>query len=234
VIVIPAIDVRGGRAVRLVRGRPEAETVYGDDPVEVAGRFAADGAERLHVVDLDAALGAGDNGVVIRRLIGSCRVPVQVGGGLRSQDAVEAALEVGADRAVVGTAATEPAFVRQLVDRFADRVVVAVDVDDDLVRVRGWTVEGGRIDDLLPRLHDAGAPRFLITAVGRDGTLEGPDLGLYQRVARLTDRPVLASGGVRTTEDLRSLSHVGVEGAVVGTALYEGTIRLAEALEAGR
>lgn len=233
-IVIPAIDVRGGRAVRLVRGRPEDETVYGQDPAEVAERFAADGAERLHVVDLDAALGTGDNGWVIRSLIGSCGVPVQLGGGLRSLEAVEAALEGGADRAVVGTAATDPGFVRELVVRFGDRVVVAVDVDEDLVRIRGWTAEGGRIDDLLPRLHDAGAPRFLITAVGRDGTLEGPDLDLYVRVARMTDRPVLASGGVRTAEDLRALSEAGVEGAVVGTALYEGTIRMAEALEAGR
>ncbi|MGH2722922.1 MAG: HisA/HisF-related TIM barrel protein [Actinomycetota bacterium] len=232
-IVIPAIDIRGGWAVRLVRGRPEDETVYGKDPAEIAGRFAAGGAAWLHVVDLDAALGTGENGEAIRRVVASCHVPVQVGGGLRSVEAIEAALgHTGAARAVVGTAATDPGFVRDAVSRFGDRIVVALDVEDDLVRVRGWTAEGGRLDDLLPRLDGAGAPRFLVTAVGRDGTLEGPDVALYERVTGLTERPVLASGGVREAGDLRALAATGVEGAVVGTALYEGTLELSEALEA--
>jgi phosphoribosylformimino-5-aminoimidazole carboxamide ribotide isomerase len=232
VIVIPAIDVRGGRAVRLVRGRPRDETVYDQDPVAVAGRFAASGASWLHVVDLDAAFGEGHNREAIRQLVVSCGVPVQVGGGLRSMGAIEEALAAGAARVVVGTAAVDPAFVREAVGRFGDRIVVALDVDDELVRVRGWTAEGGRIDQLLPVLDEAGAPRFLVTAVGRDGTLEGPDLSLYERLSALTERPILASGGVRTADDLRALAATGVEGAVVGKALYEGALELAEALEA--
>ena len=230
-IVIPAVDVRGGRAVRLVRGRPEDETVYEADPVEAARRFAEAGASWLHVVDLDAALGTGHNREAIGRVVAEAGIPVQLGGGLRSPYDVERALGRAA-RAVVGTAALEPAFVRDAVARFGDRIVVALDVDEDVVRVRGWTAEAGRVDDLLPRLDEAGAPRFLVTAVDRDGTMAGPDMALYERLAGLTKRPILASGGVRTADDLRALAATGVEGVVVGKALYEGTLDLAEALEA--
>jgi phosphoribosyl isomerase A len=233
VIVMPAIDVRGGRAVRLVRGRTEQETVYAEDPAEVARRFAREGATWLHVVDLDAALGRGANRDSVAATVRASDASCQIGGGLRSMAAVEGALGLGAARAVVGTeAVADPGFLRHAVRRFEGAMVVALDTDGDRVLVRGWTAPAGPLPDLLVRLSEAGAPRFLVTAVERDGTLQGPDLALYQRVLDLTDRPVLASGGVRAAGDVRALAGVGVEGVVVGTALYEGTLTLAEALEA--
>lgn len=232
-IVVPAVDIRGGRAVRLTRGRREDETVYGQHPAAVAEAFVRRGATWLHLVDLDAAFGDGSNREVVRRVVAAAGIPVQVGGGLRSADAVEAVLAAGAARAVVGTAAASGrSFMEDVATRFGDRVVVALDTDGREVRVRGWTEGAGDLDEVLRRLDEAGAARFLITAIGRDGTLEGPDVHLYERVLRMTDRPVLASGGVRSADDLRALAATGVEGAVVGKALYEGTLDLAEALEA--
>ncbi len=232
-IVIPAIDVRAGRAVRLVRGRPEEETVYAEDPAEVAAGFAAEGAAYLHVVDLDAALGTGENRETVRRVVGAAGVPVEVGGGLRSLEAVDDVMEAGAERAVLGTRAVADAgFLRACLSRHGERIVVAVDSDGARVRVKGWREDAGAFDEVLAGLHAAGAPRFLVTAVARDGTLEGPDLDLYRRSLRLTDRPVVASGGVSGLDDLRRLAEVGVEGAVVGTALYQGAFTLHEALAA--
>lgn len=230
-IVIPAIDIRGGKVVRLTRGRPEDETVYADEPAEVGFRFAEAGAGWLHLVDLDAALGTGENGATVRQTITRAGIPVQLGGGLRAREAVDEAFEVGAARVVLGTEAIrEPAFLTEIAGAFEDRVVVAVDTDGREVRVRGWTEDAGPIDHVLPVLEAAGGSRFLVTAVGRDGTLEGPDLPLYERIVALTDRPVLASGGVRSVDDIRSLADVGVEGVVVGKALYEGSLDLREAL----
>lgn len=207
--------------------------MYADDPADVARRFAADGATWLHLVDLDAAFGDGDNRDVIRAVISGSPASVQVGGGLRSVDAVDDVLTAGAARAVVGTEAiTDESFAPQVVAGHGDRVVVALDVDGDSVRIRGWIEDAGPLGDLLPRLEDAGVSRFLVTSVSRDGTLEGPDLPLYARLTATTPRPVLASGGVRHADDLRALMDTGVEGAVVGRALYEGTLSLAEALEA--
>lgn len=230
---MPAIDIRGGRVVRLVRGRPEQTTVYADDPAEVAGRYVADGAEWLHVVDLDAALGAGSNRDVVRRIAGSVGAWIQVGGGLRSLEAAADAVSAGAERVVLGTLPVRnPELLSAAVDRLGDRVVVAVDVDADEVRVDGWTHSAGKLEEVVPRLEAAGAPRFMATSIARDGTLEGPDVALYERLGRITERPVVASGGVRAAHDLRSLASTGVEAAIVGTALYEGTLTLAEALEA--
>jgi phosphoribosyl isomerase A len=232
-IPIPAVDVRGGRAVRLTRGSPEATRVYADDPAEVAARFGDQGAALVHLVDLDAALGSGDNRAVIRRAIGAAGVPVQVGGGLRTRAAVREVLEAGAARAVLGTeAVADPGFLRRCLEEHGDRIVVAVDTDGARVRVRGWTEDAGPYEEVLARLAEEGAPRFLVTAVARDGTLEGPDVELYRRTVALTDRPVLASGGVARLDDLRALASTGVEGVVVGKALYEGMFTLPEALEA--
>ncbi len=231
-IVMPAIDLRGGRVVRLLHGRPEAETRYSDDPGATASAFAADGAAWLHVVDLDAALGEGHNRPALRRILGHRGVRVQVGGGMRSQDAVDAVVAAGASRVVIGTAAIrDPAFLRSAVDRHGDRVVVAVDVEANRVRVGGWTEDAGGIEGVLGALLAVGAPRFLVTRVERDGALAGPDLELYRRVLE-AGRPVIASGGVRDAADLRGLAEMGVEAVVVGRALYEGTLSLAEALEA--
>ncbi len=231
-IVVPAIDLRGGRAVRLRHGDPAHETAYSDDPVEAARGFEADGASLLHVVDLDAALGTGHNREVVAAICQGVSVPVQTGGGLRSLQAVDAALARGAARIVLGTsAARDPEFVRRADARHGDRVVVALDVREGRVMVRGWQEPAGRLEDVIAKLD---APRFLVTSIGVDGTLEGPDLELYRTVLALTERPVLASGGVQGPGDLRALHAVGVEGVVVGKALYEGTLTLRDALHEAR
>jgi phosphoribosylformimino-5-aminoimidazole carboxamide ribotide isomerase len=231
--VIPAIDLRGGRCVRLLRGDPAHAVVYGDDPVAVARRFEEAGARMLHVVDLDAALEDGDNRGALLSICEAVGIPVQTGGGLHDRHDVDRVLTLGAARAVLGTAARDPDFVRQTVERHGDRVVVALDTRDGRVMVRGWRDTAGPLERFLPVLDSAGAPRFLVTSIGADGTLEGPDLDLYRRVMELTDRPVLASGGVATADDLRDLDALGVEGVVVGKALYEGTLPLEEALAVG-
>jgi phosphoribosylformimino-5-aminoimidazole carboxamide ribotide isomerase len=229
VIVIPAVDLRGGRAVRLRRGDPNDETAYGDDPVAVAQRFQEEGARRLHVVDLDAALGEGDNRETIREICRSVVVPVQVGGGIRSLEAAAEVFEDGAARAILGTAAAaDVSFVSRAVEEFAERVVVAVDVRGGRVMTNGWREEGPELGETLPALHDAGAPRFLVTSIARDGTLEGPDLTLYRQVLELTDRPVIASGGVRNADDVWALRDLGCEAAVTGKALYEKTLKLSQ------
>jgi phosphoribosylformimino-5-aminoimidazole carboxamide ribotide isomerase len=229
VIVIPAIDLRGGRAVRLRRGDPSEETAYANDPVEVAQRFQEQGARRLHVIDLDAALGEGDNRGAIRDICRAVVVPVQVGGGIRSLEAVVAVFEDGAARAILGTAAAADAsFVARAVEEFAERVVVAVDVRGGRLMIDGWREEGPALEPALSGLNEAGAPRYLVTAIARDGTLEGPDLTLYRQVLKLTDRPVIASGGVRNAEDVWALRDVGCEAAVTGKALYEKTLKLSQ------
>ena len=230
-IVIPAIYLRGGRAVRLLKGDPASETAYADDPVVVAERFQTEGARRLHVVDLDAALGEGDNRDIVRRICLAVAIPVQVGGGLRSLEAIGEMLELGAVRAILGTAAAADAsFVSRAVEEFAEHVVVAVDVRGGRVMVQGWAEEGPALEEAMPALQDAGAPRFLVTSIARDGTLAGPDLTLYRRVLQLTDRPVIASGGVRTADDIWALRDLGCEAAVTGKALYEKTLKLAQVI----
>ena len=228
-IVIPAIDLRGGRCVRLFRGDYAAETVYDDDPVEVAVRFQTEGARRLHVVDLDAARQNGSNREIVREICRQVAIPVQLGGGLRTLPAVERAIEDGAARTILGTAAAlDPGFVAEAVEHFGDHVLVAVDVKDGRVMTHGWQQEGPRLEDAVPTLTRAGVRRLLVTSVQKDGTMDGPDLDLYARVLELTDLPVVASGGVRVADDVRALRDLGLEAAVVGKALYSGTLRLEE------
>jgi phosphoribosylformimino-5-aminoimidazole carboxamide ribotide isomerase len=229
VIVIPAIDLRRGRCVRLFRGDVEAETVYEDDPVEVARRFEAEGARRLHLVDLDAAREDGSNRNVVKEICRNVAVPVQLGGGLRTIAAIDQAIADGAARAILGTAAaTDPAFVAAAVERVGGRVVVAVDVREGRVMTRGWREEGPMLEDAVPALDDAGAPRFLVTSIARDGTMDGPDLALYERVLELTERPIIASGGIRVADDVWALRDLGLEACVVGKAMYAGTLRMQE------
>jgi phosphoribosylformimino-5-aminoimidazole carboxamide ribotide isomerase len=229
VIVIPAIDLRGGKCVRLFRGDPAAETVYDDDPVEIAKRFQADGARRLHVVDLDAARDDGSNREIVKDICHNVAVPVQLGGGLRTIEAVEQALEDGAARAILGTAAAlDPGFVAEAVGRFHDRIVVAVDVREGHVMTHGWKEAGPRVEEAVPALADAGTPRFLATSVQKDGTMDGPDLALYERLLELTEVPIIASGGVRRADDVWALRDLGLEAAVVGKAMYSGTLKLEE------
>ncbi len=230
-IVIPAIDVRAGRAVRLLRGDPNEETAYDDDPVEVAVRFQEEGARRLHVIDLDAALDEGANRDTIRDICRSVVLPVQVGGGVRTLEDVAAMLEIGAGRAILGTsAALDPGFVARAVEEFAERILVAVDVRGGHAMVKGWREEGPPVEEVIPALNDAGTPRYLVTAIARDGTLDGPDLRLYRHVLGLTDRPIIASGGVRSAPDIWALRDVGCEAAVTGKALYEKTLKLSQVI----
>jgi phosphoribosylformimino-5-aminoimidazole carboxamide ribotide isomerase len=229
VIVIPAIDLRGGRCVRLFRGDVDAETAYDDHPVEIARRFEMDGARRLHVVDLDAARDEGSNREVIKDICRNVAIPVQLGGGIRTLDAIDEALEDGAARAILGTAAAlDPGFVTDAVRRFGDRMVVAVDVRDGRVMTHGWREDGPPLDDALKALDEANAPRLLVTSIVRDGTMDGPDLDLYRRTLELTDRPVMASGGVRVADDVWALREIGVEAVVIGKAMYAGTLKMHE------
>ena len=233
-ILIPAIDVQGGRCVRLVRGDPASRRTYGD-PVEIAERMAEEGAPWLHVVDLDAAFGTGSNEGVIRRVVAAAQVPVQVAGGIRSGDALRGWLDAGAERCVIGTsAALDPDLLWDLTaSKEFDRVVVALDVDvDGQVRIKGWTESAGSLQDVAGGLIEAGVVRFAVTAIERDGTLEGPDLHLLTRVMDLTARPVIAAGGVGSVADIRDLAKIGVEAAIVGRALLDGRFTLAQALEA--
>ena len=228
-IVIPAIDLRGGRCVRLFRGDFGAETVYDEDPVEVALRFQAEGGRRLHVVDLDAARGDGSNRSIVKEICRAVAVPVQLGGGLRTIDAIDDALQDGAARAILGTAAAlDAAFVAEAIEHFRDKIVVAIDVRDGRVMTHGWKEAGPRIEEAIPALTDAGVPRFLVTSIQKDGTMDGPDFALYERVLQLTDQPIVASGGVRIAEDVYTLRDLGLEAVVVGKALYAGTLRLEE------
>jgi phosphoribosyl isomerase A len=230
-IVIPAIDLRRGHAVRLVQGDPTHETTYAYEPTEVATRFQTEGARRLHVVDLDAALGQGDNRRRVAAICRAVQVPVQVGGGIRTPDDIAEILELGAQRVILGTAAAaDPGFVRRAVEEHAEAIVVAVDVRGGRVMVKGWQEEGPAIEDAIPALDDAGAPRYLVTSIARDGTLKGPDIKLYEGILRLTQTPVIASGGVRDADDVWALRDLGCEAAVAGKALYEKTLKLAQVI----
>jgi phosphoribosylformimino-5-aminoimidazole carboxamide ribotide isomerase len=239
VIVIPAVDLRDGRCVRLREGRADAETVFSDDPVAMAERWVAEGAERLHVVDLDGAFaGAPRQTALIAKIVDAVRpVPVEVGGGLRDLAAVEAVLEAGARWAVVGTRAVEPEFLGALCHRVARHLIIAVDAREGRVAVRGWV----DLTDMAPielarAVSDAGgAAALLYTDVSRDGTERGPNVTATAALAREAGIPVLASGGVGSVAHIAALAAVadaGIEGVVVGRALYTGAVTLAEAIRA--
>ena len=234
-ILVPAVDVRDGRCVRLRQGRADAETVFGEDPVAAAQQWAALGAPRLHVVDLDGAFaGAPRQTALIARMIAAVApVPVEVGGGLRDEAAIEAVLAAGARWAVVGTrAALDPAFLREAGRRWPDRLVVAVDARGERVAVKGWTdTVDESLTDVGRRALEAGAAALLYTDVSRDGTGLGPNVETTAALARAVPLPVLASGGVGSVADLLALAGVpGVAGVVVGRALYTGAVDLREAL----
>jgi len=239
--LLPAIDLRGGRVVRLRQGDFARETAYADDPVAVARTFAAAGARWIHIVDLDGAR-AGEPvqaGVVDAIVAGiGARVSCQVAGGLRTPDAVAAVLAAGAARVVVGTAALrDPAFAGELVRvHGATRIVVALDVRDGLAIGEGWRDGAGGVDPTiaLARLADLGVETFAATAIDRDGLLEGPDLDLLGRLVALGRGRIIASGGVSSIEDVRATRAIGCVGAIVGRALYEGRLDLGTALEAVR
>jgi phosphoribosylformimino-5-aminoimidazole carboxamide ribotide isomerase len=239
VIVIPAVDLRDGRCVRLREGRAEAETVFSDDPVAMATRWASLGAERLHVVDLDGAFaGAPRQTALIAKIVAAVApVPVEVGGGLRDVVAVEAALEAGARWAVVGTrAALDRAFLREVCRAFPARVIVAVDARGARVAIKGWTeVIDETVTELGGRSRDAGAAALLYTDISRDGTENGPNIECTESLARTVDMPVFASGGVGRAEHLTALARIPrVVGVVVGRALYTGALTLPDAIAAAK
>jgi phosphoribosylformimino-5-aminoimidazole carboxamide ribotide isomerase len=238
VILYPAIDIRGGQAVRLLEGDYGRETVYDADPVDAAKRWAGEGAEFLHVVDLDGArAGEPRNLEAVGRIAAAVGCPVQVGGGLRDAASVAALLEAGAARVVIGTAALrDPAFLEEALARHGERIVVSVDARAGKVSLAGWT-ETGDLDvaDAVAALSERGVARFLCTAIEVDGTMAGPALGELARIAAATDAAVLASGGVGNLADLEALardSSANVEGAIVGRALYERRFTVAEAIAA--
>lgn len=233
--VLPAVDVAAGQAVRLVQGAAGTETRYGD-PLAAAQTWQRQGAEWIHLVDLDAAFGRGDNRELIASVVGGLQVAVELSGGIRDDASLDAALGTGAARVNVGTAALEdPEWVARAIDRVGERLAVGLDVRGHTLAARGWTREGGELFDVLARLDAAGCARYVVTDVRRDGTLTGPNLDLLRAVCAATDRPVVASGGVSSLADLRALADLeplGVEGVVVGKALYAGAFTLPEALAA--
>jgi phosphoribosylformimino-5-aminoimidazole carboxamide ribotide isomerase len=236
-IVIPAVDLRDGRCVRLRQGRSDHETVFSDDPVAMALRWTALGAGRLHVVDLDGAFaGEPRQSALVAKIVAAVGpVPVEIGGGLRDLAAVDAALETGARWAVVGTrAAIDAAFLSDVCRRHPGKIIVAVDAHGQRVAVKGWTeTTGESVAEIGARARDAGAAALLYTDISRDGMEQGPNIDDTRDLARTIDLPILASGGVATIADLRRLAEIpGVEGAIVGRALYTGAIDLRRALEA--
>jgi len=240
VILYPAIDIRGGQAVRLLQGDYARETTYDADPVDAAARWAGEGAEFLHVVDLDGAkVGEPQNLEAVRRIAAAVECPIQVGGGLRDPTAVAAVLDAGASRVVIGTAALrDPGFLAAALERHGERVVVSVDAREGKVSLSGWT-ETSDVDvaAAVADLGQRGVARFLCTAIEVDGTMEGPALGELARIAAGTEAQVIASGGVGTLAHLESLTglaaeHPNLEGAIVGRALYEREFGVAEAIAA--
>jgi phosphoribosylanthranilate isomerase len=235
--LLPAVDVAGGEAVRLVQGVAGSETTYGD-PLAAALAWQEAGAEWVHLVDLDAAFGRGSNRELLAEVVGRLDVAVELSGGIRDDASLTAALATGCRRVNLGTAALEdPLWCARAIATYGDRIAVGLDVRGTTLAARGWTEEGGDLWEVLDRLESDGCARYVVTDVTKDGTLRGPNLDLLRQVCARTDRPVVASGGVSSLDDLRALAELtplGVEGAIVGKALYAGAFTLQEALAAVR
>jgi 1-(5-phosphoribosyl)-5-[(5-phosphoribosylamino)methylideneamino] imidazole-4-carboxamide isomerase/N-(5'phosphoribosyl)anthranilate isomerase len=235
--LLPAVDVAGGQAVRLVQGAAGTETSYGD-PLAAALAWQRAGAEWIHLVDLDAAFGRGSNAALLADVVSSVDVAVELSGGIRDDASLAAALRTGCARVIIGTAALEqPEWVGRVIAEHGERIAVGLDVRGTRLAARGWTTLGGELDDVLARLEADGCRRYVVTDVTKDGTLAGPNLDLLRQVCARTRRPVIASGGVSALADLRSIASlrpIGVDAAIVGKALYAGRFTLEEALEAVR
>ena len=232
-ILLPAVDVKDGQAVRLVQGALENETKYGD-PLDAALDFQNAGAEWIHLVDLDAAFGIGSNAELLAEVVGALDVKVELSGGIRDNESLERALATGCARINLGTAALEnPDWTAQVIAKHGEKIAVGLDVRGHTLAARGWTTEGGNLFETIERLDRDGCTRYVLTDVAKDGTLMGPNINLLKEVAAATDRPIIASGGVSSLADLEALKEltgIGVEGAIVGKALYAGAFTLSEAL----
>ncbi|SFR88751.1 1-(5-phosphoribosyl)-5-[(5-phosphoribosylamino)methylideneamino] imidazole-4-carboxamide isomerase [Agromyces sp. CF514] len=235
-VLLPAVDVAGGKAVRLTQGEAGTEKNYGD-PIDAAVDWADQGAEWIHLVDLDAAFGRGSNGGILKKAIRQVRgrVNVELSGGIRDDESLEHALEIGAKRINLGTAALEnPEWAASVIAQYGEAIAVGLDVRGTTLAARGWTKDGGDLWQVMDRLEEAGAARYVVTDVTKDGTLQGPNLDLLRQVMERTHRPVVASGGISSLDDiaaLRELVPLGLEGAIVGKALYAGAFTLPEALD---
>lgn len=232
--LLPAIDVKDGRAVRLVQGELDQESRYGD-PRAVALEFVAAGAEWIHLVDLDAAFGIGSNAELLAEVIKSVDIRVELSGGIRDDESLRRALATGCERVNLGTAALEdPEWTSKVISEFGDRIAVGLDVRGHTLAARGWTKEGGELFETLERLDRDGCSRYIVTDVTKDGTLKGPNVELLKEVCAATKSPIVASGGISSLDDLRTLralTSIGVEGAITGKALYAGAFTLESALE---
>ncbi|MFM7776723.1 MAG: bifunctional 1-(5-phosphoribosyl)-5-((5-phosphoribosylamino)methylideneamino)imidazole-4-carboxamide isomerase/phosphoribosylanthranilate isomerase PriA [Actinomycetota bacterium] len=233
-VLLPAVDVRGGQAVRLVRGELNAETQYGA-PLEAALAFQDAGAEWIHLVDLDAAFGTGSNHELLREVISKLQLKVELSGGIRDESSLAKALATGCERINLVTAALEsPEWTASVIAKYGERIAVGLDVRGRTLAARGWTKEGGDLFETLARLDSEGCARYVVTDVNKDGTLQGPNVELLKSVCEMTNQPVIASGGISSLEDLtklRELVDVGIEGAIVGKALYAGAFTLEDALK---
>ena len=232
-ILLPAVDVKDGQAVRLVQGALENETKYGN-PLDAALDFQNAGAEWIHLVDLDAAFGIGSNAELLAEVVGALDVKVELSGGIRDNESLERALATGCARINLGTAALEnPDWTAQVIAKHGEKIAVGLDVRGHTLAARGWTTEGGNLFETIERLDRDGCARYVLTDVAKDGTLMGTNINLLKEVAAATDRPIIASGGVSSLADLEALKEltgIGVEGAIVGKALYAGAFTLSEAL----
>ena len=231
--LLPAVDIAGGQAVQLVQGVAGSEKRFGD-PIEAALRWQRAGAEWIHLVDLDAAFGRGHNRELLAEIVGRLDLQVEMSGGIRDDDSLAAALATGCRRVNIGTAALEqPEWCARVIGEHGDRIAIGLDVRGRTLAARGWTREGGDLYEVLARLDSEGCARYVVTDVNKDGMLQGPNLDLLRDVCAATPAPVIASGGVTTIDDVRALMELvpdGVEGAIAGTALYEGRFSLEEAL----
>ncbi len=236
-VLLPAVDVSGGQAVRLVHGAAGSETLYGE-PLAAALAWQAAGAEWVHLVDIDAAFGRGENRAVLADVVAALDVAVEMSGGIRDDESLRRALATGCARVNIGTAALEdPEWCAKAIAEHGDRIAVGLDVRGTTLSARGWTQDGGELFDVLDRLDREGCARYVVTDVGRDGTMTGPNLELLRSVCAATDKPVVASGGVSSLDDLRAIAKLvpdGVEGAIVGKALYAEAFTLEDALAAVR
>ena len=232
-ILLPAVDVKDGQAVRLVRGELANQSNYGA-PLDAALDFQSAGAEWIHLVDLDAAFGTGSNHEILADVIKKLDIKVELSGGIRNEESLKRALDTGCERINLGTAALEdPDWTASVVSRFGERIAVGLDVRGHTLAARGWTKVGGDLFETIERLDRDGCSRYVVTDVNKDGTLQGPNLALLKEVCSATKKPVIASGGVSTLDDvraLRALTAIGIEGSIVGKALYSGAFTLQEAL----